>query len=175
MAVRHTLLGLLSWEPMHGYRLRKVAQEYSWMYPMTNASIYPALHGLEGDGFVEHDTEVHNGRARKVYRITHGGRSELRRWLGEAPEFESASRDQMLLKISMLDDTVLPMAYNWLESAACTVREEIASTLNENGADAPGQYGHLTREYGLELLRVRLRFLERVLDESKPAQSLSAS
>ena len=102
MAVKHTLLGLLSWKPMHGYRLRKVAQAYSWMYPMTNASVYPALHELERDGFIEHDSEVHTGRARKVYRITDVGRSELRRWLSMSPDADSSIRDPLLLKVIII-------------------------------------------------------------------------
>lgn len=162
MAVRHTLLGLLSWEPMHGYRLRQVAQAYSWMYPMTNASVYPALHELERNGFIVHDTEVHNGRARKVYRITDRGRQELRRWLAVAPDSDASVRDQMLLKVSMLDDATLPAASEWLDAAIAEIRAQLAASISETPNETPNQYTRLSREYGHELLRLRLRLLERV-------------
>jgi DNA-binding PadR family transcriptional regulator len=159
---------------MHGYRLRQVAQAYSWMYPMTNASVYPALHELERDGFIEHDTEVHNGRARKVYRITDRGRNELRRWLAAAPDADAAVRDQMLLKVSMLDETTLPAAGEWLDEAIGRIREELASSIREASDGDPSPYTRLSREYGLELMRLRLRLLERVRNV-RPQERASAS
>jgi DNA-binding PadR family transcriptional regulator len=175
MAIRHTLLGLLGWEPMHGYRLRQVAQAYSWMYPMTNASVYPALHELEREGFIVHDTEVHNGRARKVYRITDRGRGELRRWLAIAPEGEASLRDQMLLKVSMLDDTTLPAASGWLDDAIDQIRQQLADSIGEATDDTQTPYTRISREYGHELLRLRLRLLERVREVESSERSASAS
>lgn len=160
---------------MHGYRLRQVAQAYSWMYPMTNASVYPALHELERDGFIEHDTEVHNGRARKVYRITDRGRNELQRWLAVAPDVEASVRDQMLLKVSMLDDTTLPAAGEWLDEAIARIREDLAASIREAAEDEQSPYTQISREYGLELLRLRLRLLERVRNVRSQEHAASAS
>jgi len=160
---------------MHGYRLRQVAQAYSWMYPMTNASVYPALHELESDGYVEHESEVHNGRARKVYRITEAGREELRRWLSHAPDADSSIRDPLLLKVSMLDEADLLDAADWLSETADQVRSAIAEN-EARLAKAGGATGtRLAREYGLELLRLRLRLLERVIGAGVPAPPVSAS
>ncbi len=160
---------------MHGYRLRQVAQAYSWMYPMTNASVYPALHELERDGFIVHDTEVHNGRARKVYRITDRGRSELRRWLAIAPDADASVRDQMLLKVSMLDDTTLPAASGWLDEAIEQIREQLATAMSETDDETQTPYTRISHEYGRELLRLRLRLLERVRDVEASEQKASAS
>ena len=173
MAVRHTLLGLLSWEPMHGYRLRQVAQAYSWMYPMTNASVYPALHELEAGGYIEHDSEVHNGRARKVYRITDAGRAELSGWLSTAPDTESSVRDPLLLKVSMLDEGDLPEASGWLAETACRIRSEIEHAEQDRGDQAGGTGTRLAREYGLELLRLRLRLLDRIIEAGEEPRSVS--
>lgn len=175
MAVKHTLLGLLSWKPMHGYRLRQVAQAYSWMYPMTNASVYPALHELESDGWVEHESEVHNGRARKVYRITEAGRGELRRWLSQPPESESSIRDPLLLKVSMLDDGDFLEASRWLTETADRIRSEIVENEARLARSSGAAGTRLAGEYGLELLRLRLRLLERVIAEAAPARAVSAS
>ena len=173
MAARHTLLGLLSWEPMHGYRLRQVAQAYAWIYPMTNASVYPALHELEADGFIEHDSEVHNGRARKVYRITDAGRVELSSWLTTAPDTESSVRDPLLLKVSMLGDSDLSNASGWLSATAGRIREEIEDTEQNLDHTTGGTGTQLAREYGLELLRLRLRLLDRVIEAGERPRSAS--
>jgi len=160
---------------MHGYKLRQVAQAYSWMYPMTNASVYPALHELEREGFIEHDTEVHNGRARKVYRITDRGRNELQRWLAVAPDADASVRDQMLLKVSMLDETTLPAAGEWLDEAIARMRSELADSIREVSEREPSPYAQLSREYGNELLRLRLRLLERVRNVRGAEHAASAS
>jgi len=141
---------------------------------MTNASVYPALHELERDGFIEHDTEVHNGRARKVYRITDRGRNELQRWLAVPPDVDASVRDQMLLKVSMLDETTLPAASDWLDQAIRQIREELASSIREVSSDEQSPYTQLSREYGLELMRVRLRLLERVRDVESKRRTASA-
>lgn len=160
---------------MHGYRLRQVAQAYTWMYPMTNASVYPALHELEADGFIQHDTEVHNGRARKVYRITERGRMELRRWLAIAPDVDASVRDQMLLKVSMLDDSSIPQASDWLDEAIGRIREELSLSLRRCDEVDQSPYTQLSREYGLELLRLRLRLLERVRNVPVASHAATAS
>lgn len=174
MALRHMLLGLLDEAPMHGYLLRRYAREYSWMYPMSNANIYPALHSLEADGFIAHDTEIFNGRVRKTYHILDAGREELRRWLLDPAEQEQSYRDQLLLKIAMLSDDALPGATTWIRDSLEACRQEIddhakASEDDPNGKDAglPSRYAKLTRDYAVDLIRLRAEFLERVLEAAK--------
>ena len=159
---------------MHGYRLRQVAQAYSWMYPMTNASVYPALHELEADGFIEHDSEVHNGRARKVYRITDAGRTELARHLSGPPDADSSIRDPLLLKVSMLDESHLPGATGWVAEAVERLRGEIGESERALDGDDGSTGTRLAREYGLELLRLRLRLLDRVLEAAAAPPSVQA-
>jgi len=169
MPLQHTLLGLLDRGPRHGYRLRQDAKRYSWIYPMTHASIYPALHDLEEKGFVTHHSEVHNGRARKVYAITDAGRGELRRWLASPTRSAPSFRDQVVLKIAMQSDETMATSREWIEEALEDVREalDVHRRELESGSER-GPYAHLALEYGAELLRLRLRFLEDVLEQSAP-------
>jgi DNA-binding PadR family transcriptional regulator len=168
MPLRHTLLGLLNEEPMHGYLLRKHAKTYSWIYPMTNASIYPALHGLEGDGFITHSSEIHRGRARKIYRITAEGREDLRSWLLEPVHNVPCLRDQMLLKIVMHGDHSLQDAREGIKKALEELRGDVALHESDKGADTTSTVGmELAREYGFEMLRLRVRFFEQVLALTK--------
>lgn len=167
MPLRHTLLGLLNNKPMHGYLLRQHAKSYSWIYPMTNASIYPALHGLEEDGFITHQSEIHNGRARKIYHITESGKRDLRKWLLEASHQTPCFRDQTLLKIVMQSDDSIHHARDWIKASLETLREEIAtyqsdiSSIMKNSPNTVGS--ELAHEYGFELLRLRARFFEQIL------------
>ncbi len=170
MPLRHTLLGLLQWRPMHGYVLRQHAKEYAWIYPMANASIYPALHRLEKEGFIGHRSEIHNGRARKVYEITPAGSQELRQWLGDPSPQKASFRDQMLLKIAMQSDETMKDAREWLEAELAEVESEFQENL-EAGTSIPqvSKYARLAMSYGTELVRLRKRFLEQVLAASESA------
>jgi len=173
MPLRHTLLGLLNTQPMHGYVLRQRARDYAWIYPMTNASIYPALHGLEEDGFITHESEIHNGRARKIYNITESGRRELHHWLLSPVQQTPSLRDQMLLKIVMQGDETIGGARQWLETALDDLRNEISVYSSEMGTEGPVSVSaELVRDFGLELLHMRARLVERVLEVAKePLQS----
>jgi len=181
MPLRHTLLGLLLDGPLHGYRLRQRARHFSWIYPMTNTSIYPALHGLEQDGFVSHRSEIHNGRARKVYEVTDAGRRELGRWLAEPAPEDATFRDQLLLKVAMLGDPEMDAgAREWLRAALDRLRQQLAAT---EPPASESHYARCAREYGLAVLEARARFLEKVLagaaglpaDAEEPDHSVAAS
>jgi DNA-binding PadR family transcriptional regulator len=176
MPLQHTLLGLLERGPRHGYRLRQDAKRYSWIYPMTHASIYPALHDLEEKGFVSHHSEVHNGRGRKVYAITEAGRRELRKWLASPTRSAPSFRDQVVLKIAMQTNGSVDGSREWIEEALEAVREDLerhGRQIQGHPDEAP--FAGLALEYGAELLRLRMRFLQDVLERSTPeAQARSA-
>jgi DNA-binding PadR family transcriptional regulator len=75
------VLGLVAEEPMHGYelleRIRARGIE-TWM-DIAKASVYQALHRLEGRGDLRGAAEDGSGPERRVYRITRRGRERLRR------------------------------------------------------------------------------------------------
>jgi DNA-binding PadR family transcriptional regulator len=149
---------------MHGYLLRQHAKEFSWIYPMTNASIYPALHALEQDGFISHEAEIHNGRARKVYQITEAGREELAGWLTQPQEAELSLRDQLVLKLSMQNEATIEHSKPWLQTTLAGLRAELdESDRKIREAEEEPKYTRLAREYGAEMLRLRVRYLEQVL------------
>jgi PadR family transcriptional regulator AphA len=170
MPVRHAMLGLLHWKPMHGYLLRKHAQEFSWIYPMSNTNVYPALHSLEQDGFVEHDSQIFDGRARKVYSITKSGTEELGRWLGDSEPPKVSFRDSLLLKISMMGNTTVPESRPWLHETIDQLRSEIESADRELKSREMGRYTYLVMEHGIDMMRQRLCFLEKVLDAGEVAR-----
>ena len=167
MSLRHTLLGLLDWTSLHGYALRELAKGYSWIYPMTNANIYPTLRQLENEGFVRHDSAVHDGRLRKVYEITEGGRDELRRWLSDGTAIQGTYRDPVLLKICLLREGCAVDAREWIGEELRQVREAAENTgrfLQHQENQLP-KYTRLVAEHGYDLLMLRAKWFARVASE----------
>jgi DNA-binding PadR family transcriptional regulator len=166
MSLRHTLLALLDWVPLHGYALREVARGYSWLHPMTNANIYPALRQLEQDGFIEHRQEVVEGRLRKIYSTTAEGKAELARWLGDASEQTGVYRDPRLLKICLLREGSLRDARKWIQEDVDQIGDGIAEseTFLRERSDRIPKYSLMVAHHGLDLARSRQRFLREVLE-----------
>jgi len=167
MTLRHTILGVLDWVPLHGYALKEMIGGYRWIHPLANVNLYPTLRELEGEGFVKHVEEVHDGRLRKIYSITEAGKAELERWLTD-PDLESGVfRDPALLKICLLRRGALPGAAKWISAELgrhVDVLKEAERWL-EGNADRIPKYARIVAEFGLDVQKLRVRWLERVLDE----------
>lgn len=166
MSLRHTLLALLDWMPLHGYALREGATGYSWLHPMTNANIYPVLRELENAGFIEHRQEVVGGRLRKVYSTTAAGKSELACWLGDDDEETGVYRDPRLLKICLLREGSLAGARKWVERDVDRIDEGISESeafLRERTERIP-KYSLMVARHGIDLARLRRHFLSEVLE-----------
>jgi len=74
----HTLR-LLNEKPMYGYEIIKEIERKTEKKP-SQGSIYPILHELETNGFVEATWQVEEkGPSRKYYNITDKGREEFER------------------------------------------------------------------------------------------------
>jgi DNA-binding PadR family transcriptional regulator len=46
-------------------------------YSLSPGTLYPMLHGMEGDGFLQSKKEVVNGKVRKYYRATKAGKQAV--------------------------------------------------------------------------------------------------
>lgn len=82
-SIEHTrllALSLLSGEDMYGYQMIvELARRSNHTFDMKEGTLYPVLHGLEQEGFVEaYRKEAPTGRERKYYRLTRKGRRALR-------------------------------------------------------------------------------------------------
>lgn len=168
MPISHTLLGLLEREPMHGYRLRQQSKEFAWIYPMASASIYPALHDLEDKGFIVHQQEIHNGRSRKVYEITAEGRTELAHWLSGAPNQPVTLRDRTLLQLSMQTDDSIKRSRIWIGQHIERLHQEIEQH-ERRLKDVPGlgTFERVSLEYGIDMLKLRSRYLDRLVEHAE--------
>ena len=79
------ILKTLSWGPMHGYAVARGHQQVTDdVLRVEEGTLYPALHRLEEQGWVESEWGVsENNRRAKFYRLTGDGRAQLRAQLGD--------------------------------------------------------------------------------------------
>ena len=81
-SIDHTqllLLKLLSSEDMYGYQIiLELARRSSNVFEMKEGTLYPVLHGMEREGYVEaYEKAAPTGRMRKYYHLTRAGRAAL--------------------------------------------------------------------------------------------------
>ena len=98
MAINHTILGMLSYQPLTGYDLKKRMQGSSFMpWSGNNNQIYKALLELTKYDFVTSEV-VHQDSfpSKKVYTITESGLVELKNWAKSKPEAFEAKKPFLL-------------------------------------------------------------------------------
>ena len=73
------ILKALSWEPRHGYAISEWIEDVTdGTLLLEEGTLYPALHRLEGKGWIEAEWGVsENNRRAKYYRLTRTGRKRL--------------------------------------------------------------------------------------------------
>lgn len=102
MALKYALLGLLGYSPMSGYDLSRMFRDsidHFWHASMSQ--VYRELNGLEEGGFLTSDVVPQSDKPdRRVYHITHEGRSAFKSWLEDFPENPvKNTRDEFSLRM----------------------------------------------------------------------------
>lgn len=102
MSVKYAILGLLHYQDMHGYRIKKhIERNFGHMWTINYGQIFTALRKMEEEGLVVMRDVMpsdNGGPYRKVYSITPAGREEFARWLASEPERDMLIRDPFLLR-----------------------------------------------------------------------------
>jgi DNA-binding PadR family transcriptional regulator len=122
MAIKHAILGLLHYRPMHGYKIKaQIEKNFGHVWSINYGQIYPNLKSLLDEGLIsmtEHNQAGMRGPSRKLYSITDKGREAFSRWIMEQPEKSMTLRDPFLMKfvffgfgerkraIEMIDDQI---------------------------------------------------------------------
>ena len=86
------LLQLLSGGDMYGYQIiSELAQRSRNVFEFQEGTLYPVLHSMEKNGYVEsYQTKTEGGRMRKYYRITASGTRQLKEKKAEWNTFSTA-------------------------------------------------------------------------------------
>jgi transcriptional regulator len=90
------ILRVLTLEPMHGWAVaQRITQMSGDVLQVGQGSLYPALHKLEQQGWIEAEWgESENNRRAKYYSLTRAGRKAL--------EKEAAQWERLAAAISMV-------------------------------------------------------------------------
>jgi PadR family transcriptional regulator, regulatory protein PadR len=84
------ILKIVALEPMHGWAIaRRIRQMSNDVLQVGQSALYPALHKLEQQGWIEAEWKVsENNRRAKYYALTRAGRKALAK---EAQQWERLS------------------------------------------------------------------------------------
>lgn len=84
---------------MYGYEITQTIRELSKdEIQITEGSLYPALHGLLAEGLLKTESANINGRMRKYYKLTAGGKAEAKRKTSEFADFMAVMQVLLNLK-----------------------------------------------------------------------------
>ena len=85
------LLAVISDGHSHGYAaVEEIRRRSDGVFDLAEGSVYPALHRLEGAGFLSSRWSEDNGRRRRVYGISRRGRKQLGEQRDEFASFVAA-------------------------------------------------------------------------------------
>ena len=162
MSHRYLILGLLAERPMTGYDIKKHVKTV--LGAVTNASygtLYPALHKLQQEGAVEVEEVPQKGRpAKKVYRITERGRSDLQGWLRQ-PATTDQIRREFLLKVYLAKSMEKQDLLLLLASRRCEA-EALLKALRAEKQDVHDTHQGWVVDYALSLCKAEVDWLKRL-------------
>lgn len=96
MSIPHSLLALLSDQPMHGYGLKTRFEETTVdAWPLNVGQVYTTLRRLERDGLAQ--PKGGGEASQQLWKITTGGRGALTDWF-HAPVAEP-NRSELIVKV----------------------------------------------------------------------------
>jgi PadR family transcriptional regulator, regulatory protein AphA len=155
------ILGLLCEQERSGYDLLKRAEgSVAHMWAPAKSQLYAVLPRLVEAGLASRRTVRQSARPDKqVYRVTRAGRDAVRDWLETAlPK----SWDELMLKVFFAELSSREALLRQLDDYAEVQR----GLLTEYEGISPATpYGAVTLEYGLELMPLRLKWVERAKRE----------
>lgn len=99
MSIKHSLLALLSTEPMYGQQLKDEFEARTGeLWPLNVGQVYTSLGRLERDGLVEGSGPATDAPTRP-FSITAAGQVELDLWLKASPASKAPPRDDLIMKV----------------------------------------------------------------------------
>jgi len=129
MLLRYAILGLLEGQELHGYRIKAAFEErVGPLWPLNFGQIYQTLKDLRRRGLVDGRFDRGTGHVgRWVYTITAKGRRALDTWLARAPRRPQPARDEMLIRLLVLDGKTAESRLAQLARQARVYHEWIAA------------------------------------------------
>lgn len=102
MSLQYAILGLLNYDSMTGYDIKKMFDEaINNFWAASISQIYRELGTLEGKGYLTSAIQQQDDRPdRRIYSITDSGKAEFKWWITNLPEkLSKEKRDEFALRI----------------------------------------------------------------------------
>ena len=177
MSLKFSILGLLHYQPMHGYRLKAhIENNFGHVWSINYGQIYPNLKKMMTEGLITQSEEVcvgEKGPPRKLYTITDKGKKAFGDWLASSPAREMLLRDPFLMRfvffgfgdkarsLELIDEQIA----NW-------ERQLVLRYANETRWEQSGVYARLMTELGVRVNEVFLDWLKKARLEVAAEPSL---
>jgi PadR family transcriptional regulator, regulatory protein AphA len=165
-ATGRVILGMLAIRPQSGYEIKSLVDDSTrFFWAASYGQIYPELHRLADAGLIEGRSRPQGGRKRTVYRLTRGGRRELRAWL-ERPAEVLELRDEGLLQLFF--SGARPEGARDVLEGKRALHVEKLERLREiepavKGAGDP--FCHMVLRYGIAMSEFSIGWCEQAIDE----------
>lgn len=99
MSDKFAILGMLKDADLYGYEIAKRLKDLEGFWYISQGNLYKALNSLEKEGMIEAvRKEEHQGKIRKIYRVTEDGRRAFSEWIS-LPATPPRTRHEAFLKI----------------------------------------------------------------------------
>ena len=172
MSIKHTILGLLSERPLHGYELKAAFErELSPSGTLNFGQVYTTLDRLERDELVTPEVVAQEKQPdKKVYALTNAGRAELREWLSTPTKHDLDLRNETFLKIMLARRLpgADPLAVIAVERKECFKQlRDVASARAKALRDGTGTAQRLLLDLAVLRLEAFLKWLDHCEEELK--------
>jgi DNA-binding PadR family transcriptional regulator len=165
-------MGLIFYQPMSGYDLRKAISATALKhYSASPGAIYPALQRLEAAGLIEGQIERENTlRPRKAYTLTISGLDVLKEHLSQPVSQDDViwRLDHLMLRFSFMYELLgKEKTLKFLEEFSTATKSYIQVLENERKTlkKNVSPCGLLSFEYGLEIFQSTARWAKRTMEE----------
>lgn len=176
----HTVLGVLSDGPLHGYELRKRLTAILGPFrALSFGSLYPCLHRLTDRGLVEQvDTvdradvgTVTSKRARIVYALTASGKEAFAAWVADAGP-EAWEDEAFAARMAFFSRTDAAVRLRILEGRRARMEERMRQLERsmQRTNERMDLYAERLQQHGVEGAAREVTWLEELIDMERGAR-----
>ncbi len=165
MSLKYSILGLLHYKSMHGYKIKKhIESHFGHMWTINYGQIYPNLKKLQEEGlvFVELTEPGAKGPNRKLYSITLKGREAFTEWLAGAPENQMLLRDPFLMRFVFFGFGDKKRSLELIDEQIVIYQKQLKQRrMNLERWQEHGDYVRMISELGVNLNEMFLKWLKK--------------
>jgi DNA-binding PadR family transcriptional regulator len=173
VTVRSAILQLLDEGDRHGYQIKvDFEARTGGIWPLNVGQVYTTLDRLLRDGLVA-EVGTQSDAGQRTYRITEGGRNEVKRWLAGSPVDADPPRDELIMKVLLAigrgPDEALELIDD--QRAALLVGLQMGRRRQRAEADGDAPAKRLARDAVLSRIEADLAWLERCEEQVRASSA----